>query len=230
VTVHRFFVPPEDMAGDRFPLPPSIRRQVRSVLRLADGDRVVLLPGDGTQALCRLDGGDCVVEAREPVTSEPVHRLSVSQALLRGDALAEVVQHGTEVGVTRFRLFIAERSVVRDLAPRRLERLRAIAREAAEQSERGVVPEVVGPLRFADVLGPASTILFERHDGPRLLRELPPPSEVVIGPEGGFSPAEMVAAVAAGSPVAGLGPRILRAETVAVAAAAVILSRVGDFA
>jgi 16S rRNA (uracil1498-N3)-methyltransferase len=119
--------------------------------------------------------------------------------------------------------------VARELSARRLDRLRTIAREAAEQSERGIVPAVLAPVRLAGVIGPGSVMLFERHDGP-MLSELAPPDEVVIGPEGGFSPGEVAAAAEAGSAVAGLGPRILRSETVAVAAAAVILSRTGDFA
>ena len=75
-----------------------------------------------------------------------------------------------------------------------------------------------------------SVLLYERHDGVRLGQTETPPSTVVIGPEGGFTPAEVDAAVDFGASVAGLGPRILRSETVAVAVAAVILSRSGDFA
>jgi 16S rRNA (uracil1498-N3)-methyltransferase len=229
VTVHRFFVEPGEMTGERFALPAGIERQVRSVLRLGEGDRIVLLPGDGTESLCRLEGSVCVVTARRPVGSEPVHRLTISQALLRGDGLEAVIRHGTEIGIARFRLFVSERCVARELSARRLDRLRTIAREAAEQSERGIVPAVLAPVRLAGVIGPGSVMLFERHDGPKL-SELASPDEVVIGPEGGFSPGEVAAAAQAGSAVAGLGPRILRSETVAVAAAAVILSRTGDFA
>ena len=230
MTLHRFFVDPAEMAADRFAIPAAIERQVRGVLRLRDGDRLVLLPGDGTEAICRLDAGDCVVEDRQTAAAEPSHRLTVVQALLKGDALEQVVQHATEVGVAAFRLVVTERCIVRDLPERRLERLRTIAREAAEQSERGIVPKVISPKPLADVLASGSVLLFERHDGDRLGQLESPPSTVVIGPEGGFTPAEVQAAIAAGASLAGLGPRILRSETVAVAAAALILSRTGDFA
>jgi 16S rRNA (uracil1498-N3)-methyltransferase len=230
MTLHRFFVAPDEMPGDRFPVPATIERQVRAVLRLRDGDRLVLLSGDGREALCRLDAADCVVEQRGAASGEPRHRLTVVQALLKGDALEGVVRQATELGVAAIRLTVTERSIVRDLPPRRLERLRTIAREAAEQSERGVVPEVVAPVPLTDVLVPGSVLLFERHDGARLGELEPPPSAVVIGPEGGFTASEVEAAVAAGAILAGLGPRILRSETVAAAAAAVILSRTGDFA
>ena len=229
MTLHRFFVAPDVLAADRFPLPPSVERQVRRVLRLTDGDRLVLLPGDGTQALCRLDGAECVVEERADVTSEPRHRLTIVQALLKGDALEGVVQHATEIGVVAFRLVITERCVARDISPRKLERLRAIAREAAEQSERGIVPAIEPPAPLADALTPGSVLLFERYPGTGLARLDAPPS-IIIGPEGGFSEAEVKAAQQAGVTLAGLGPRILRSQTVAVAAAAVVLSRTGDFA
>lgn len=230
--MHRFFVDPAAMAGERFPLPADIAPQVTRVLRLRDGDEVTLLDGLGVEAHCRLEGRDCVVLARRTAEGEPRHRLAVWQALLKGDHLEPVIQHGTELGVAAFHLFVGERCVARELSPRKLERLRAVAREAAEQSERGRVPSVEAPVPFAEVLAeaaPGSVLLYERHEGPRL-GEGEPPRGVVIGPEGGFSPGEVETAERAGLRIAGLGPRILRSETVAVAAAAVILSRTGDFA
>ena len=229
MTLHRFFVPPDDVRGDAFPIPPSIERQVRTVLRLGDGDRIALLDGGGSEIVCRLSDGRCEVEERREVMSEPSHRLTVVQALLKGDALEEVIRHGTEVGAAAFRLVVSERCVAREISPRKLERLRTIAREAAEQSERGVVPPVEEPIQLAEALEPGSVLLYERHDGPGL-SVLEPPTAVIVGPEGGFTPGEIAAALAAGVVVAGLGRRILRSETVAVAAGAVILSRAGDFA
>lgn len=229
MTLHRFFVPPETLGEDRFPLPAMIERQVRRVLRLGDGDRLVLLPGDGTEALCVMERGQCVVEERRAVGSEPRHRLTVVQALLKGDALDEVVRQATEIGVARFRLVVSERSVARELSARKLGRLGSIAREAAEQSERGIIPSIEGPTALLEQLRPGSILLHERHHQ-RRLGELEPTRTVIIGPEGGFTPAEVDAAIAAGVTLAWLGPRVLRARTVAVAAAAVILSRAGDFA
>jgi 16S rRNA (uracil1498-N3)-methyltransferase len=229
VTLHRFFVAPDEMAGDRFPLPASIERQVRAVLRLRDGDRLVLFCGDGREALCLLSGSECVVEERRSVRSEPRHRLTIVQALLKGDALEEVVRQATEIGVARFRLIVTDRCIARDISARRLERLRSIAREAAEQSERGIVPAVEAPVRLADAFGSDAVLLYERNADMRLSNvELP--GAIIIGPEGGFTDAEIEAATAAGMRVAGLGPRILRSQSVAAAAASVVLSRAGDFA
>jgi 16S rRNA (uracil1498-N3)-methyltransferase len=229
MTLHRFFVPASEMAGTRFPLPDRVEYQALRVLRMRAGDRFVLLDGRGEAVTCRLDGNDCVVEQRGPAGGEPEHRLTVWQALLRGDHLEPVIRHATEVGVAAFRLFVSERCVAREISGRKLERLRSVAREAAEQSERGLVPQVAAPVPFSDAVASASVLLLERTDGPRL-SELEVPESVVIGPEGGFTPDEVAAAERAGLAVAGLGPRILRSETVAVAAAAVVLSRAGDFA
>lgn len=229
MTLHRFFVAPDDAAGERFGVPASIRHQVRSVLRLGDGDRIVLLTGDGREMVCRLDEENCVVEERREATGEPSHRLTVVQALLRGDGLETVIQQGTELGVASFRLVVTERSVARDISPRRIQRLAAIAREAAEQAERGIVPDIEAPVPLSNVMAPGSVLLFERHGAARL-GQLEPPRTVIIGPEGGFSAAEVHSAQESGVLLAWLGPRILRSQTVATAAAAVILSRTGDFA
>jgi 16S rRNA (uracil1498-N3)-methyltransferase len=229
MTLHRFFVEPEAMAGDEFPLPTSIEHQVTRVLRLHDGEQLMLLDGQGEAVTVRLVDGQCTVLSRGAAGGEPVHRLTLWQALLRGDHLEPVVRHGTEIGVAAFHLFVSDRCVVRELSPRRLERLRAVAREAAEQSERGVVPEVRDAVPFAAALAPTSVLLFERQEGQRL-SALEPPASLVIGPEGGFTPDEVAAAERNGMLIAGLGPRILRSETVAVAAAAVVLSRTRDFA
>jgi len=220
------------MDGERFPLPAVIAHQVTRVLRVPDGGEIVLLDGAGNAVRCRLDDGDCVVVERRAATGEPAHQLTVWQALLKGDHLEPVIRHGTEVGIARFGLFVSERCVAREISPRKLERLRAVAREAAEQSERGIVPPVDAHIPFAEALqaaAPASHLLFERHEGKRLT-EMEPPPGVFIGPEGGFSPDEVAAAERAGLAIVGLGPRVLRSETVAVAVAAAILSRTGDFA
>jgi 16S rRNA (uracil1498-N3)-methyltransferase len=232
--VNRFVVDPGQMTGDRFPLPEQIRHQVAHVLRLRAGDRVTLLDGSGGMADCRIVEGGAWLEVAErgPAGNEPTHRLTLCQALLKGDGVERVVRQGTELGVARFRLVIAERCVPRELSARRLARLRAIAREATEQSERGMVPAIDDPVVLVEVLDAEATVLYERGEGsiPRLAEIAPPPGTLVIGPEGGFAAEEIRLARARGASLASLGPRILRAESVAIAATAVVLSRTGDFA
>ena len=224
--MNRFFV--DSLAAERIALPAAVAHQVRRVLRLKDGEQVVLVAA-GSEALCRLDGDSCVVEERRPSAGEARHRLTVCQGLLKGDHLEQVIQQGTEIGVARFRLFVSGRCIARELSEHRLERLRAIARESAEQSERGIIPPVDAPVSLADVLDPLSVLLYERHARERL-SAIEPPASVVIGPEGGFTPDEVAVAERAGAVLAGLGPRILRSRSVAAAVAAVVLSRTGDFA
>jgi 16S rRNA (uracil1498-N3)-methyltransferase len=229
MTVHRFFVEPGTAARDRFPVPEPIAHQVTRVLRLRDGAEIVVLEEDGQEIRCRLEGGELVVLDRGPSTGEPRHHLVVAQALLKGDHLETVVRQGTEVGISRFELAVTERCVVREISPARLTRLRAVAREAAEQSERGRVPDVIPPQPLDAVIDRRTVLLFERSEGARLSK-LPPADRLVIGPEGGFTHAEVAAAEQAGATVATLGPRILRSDSVAAAAAAVVLSLTGDFA
>jgi 16S rRNA (uracil1498-N3)-methyltransferase len=232
VTLHRFFVQPGELEGDDFPLPAAIDHQVTRVLRIREGEEIVLLDGLGTEVRCRIEpGGRLRVVARGESTTEPRHRLTICQALLKGDGLERVIQQGTELGVAAFRLFVSERCVVRQLSPSRIDRLRAIARESAEQSERGVIPEIDPPGRFSSVLDSSAVLLFERtSEAEPRLGTLEPPTSVIIGPEGGFAPSEVQSARKAGVAVAGLGSRILRSESVAIAAAAVVLLRAGDFA
>lgn len=231
-TIHRFFVPAGTVGErDALPLPTSIAHQAQRVLRLHDGERLVLLEGDGMEHLCMLGGAALTVVERRPARGEPRHRLTVVQALLKGGGLEAAIRAATEVGAAAFRLVVSERCIVRELSPHKLERLRAVAREAAEQSERGVVPGVDAPMPLGEAIGPGSVLLWERaNPGVNGLGSLHPPHAVVIGPEGGFTPDEVATAERAGATLAGLGPRILRSETVASVATAVVLSRSGDFA
>lgn len=227
--MHRFFVESGTLSENRLAMPPAIAHQVTRVLRLHDGERIVLLENDGGEAVCRLDGGALVVEERRPARGEPLHRLTVCQALLKGDALEGVIQHGTEIGVAAFQLIVTRRCVARELSARKLERLRTIAREAAEQSERGRIPSVEAPVPLAEAVAAGSLLLHERRAAPRL-SDVAAAERILIGPEGGWEDEEVGAALAAGATLASLGPRILRSESVALAAAAVVLSATGDFA
>ena len=233
--MHRFFVAPDEMAGERFPLPQGIAHQVSRVLRLHDGERLMLLDGAGGRATCRLESGSCVVEERGAAGGEPAHRLSLVLALLRGDHLEPVIRHATEIGVAEFRLMVSERCVARELSARRLDRLRDVAREAAEQSERGRIPAVIEPRPFGEIVAELpddAVLLFERGAGTGLAQLAAErlPSALVIGPEGGFAPGEVEVARAAGLRIGGLGVRILRSETAALSGAAIVLSAAGDFA
>jgi 16S rRNA (uracil1498-N3)-methyltransferase len=140
-----------------------------------------------------------------------------------------IIQKCTEIGISKFVPFISERSIVRPSSgSNRTERWQKIALAAAKQSGRAIVPAVVDILRFEDILGEFGyydTVMFCNEEGGERI-SLPEGAvniAVVVGCEGGFSAKERIAAQNAGAKSITLGPRILRAETAPVAAAAIIM-------
>ena len=160
----------------------------------------------------RVDGatGDSVEVSR------PASPVTIAVAPPKGERLEWLVQKCTEVGVDRLVLVAAERSVVRwdsGRAERQLERLRRIAVEASLQSRRVWLPELVGPVPVAEVL-PAA---LAAEPGGRPLGS--GDRTVAIGPEGGWTPAELALA----SDTVSLGDTVLRVETAALVAATLLI-------
>ena len=188
------------------------------VLRLRDREAVTVTDGNGRWRECVITGasieatGDVhVVEQRDPM-------LTVAVAPPKGDRLEWLVAKCTEVGIDRIVLLEAERSVVRwqgDRADKQLDRLRRIIVEASMQSRRVWLPELAGPLQAAGVLPEAAVA---EPGGEPVTAGVP---TIAIGPEGGWSPAELAAAAATVS----LGDQILRVETAAVAAAVLMVNQ-----
>ncbi|MFQ3588394.1 MAG: RsmE family RNA methyltransferase [Fimbriimonadaceae bacterium] len=228
----RVFVPGADLS-EPFELPRSEWEKFHKVLRLGNGDPIAVLPNDGTLWECRLEGRRAVpVRCTRPEV-EPETRVTIAQALPKGDRIETVCRMGTEIGVVRFVLFLADRSVVRWDAEKRQDRIRrleAIVREAAEQSFRTRLPEIV----WCDSLGrlldaQPDAIVLSESEAPlpslaRVWRERRSAGSreatLVVGPEGGWSPAELAAI---GERGVTLGPRVLRTDTAGPAAAARIL-------
>jgi 16S rRNA (uracil1498-N3)-methyltransferase len=236
VTAHRFFIPAERIAGDRVTFPPPASHQISRVLRLKIGDEVEVFDGSGQEHSVRLD--DLRREASGTVIrsfrseAEPDLFVTLYQGLLKGKKLELVLQKCTEIGVSQFIPIQSERAVAGEPSELRQERFSEIVREAAEQSGRGVVPLVEGPRDLAQALSQATAsgrVLF-LWEGERLA-PLPAAStylagsrlSLFVGPEGGFGEAEAAAARLVGAEVVSLGRRILRAETAAIAASALVL-------
>jgi 16S rRNA (uracil1498-N3)-methyltransferase len=235
---YRFFVPPSSFSGADVRVPDAdLARQLGRVLRLVPGDRVLMLDGRGDACEVELTeiGRDLVVGhvLRHVSAAEPAIDLTIYVALLRPERFEWVLQKCTELGARRFVPVHFARSLSADRADgRKLERWQRIIREAAEQSCRGRLPELVAPRSFADACADAGAadlplILWEGQALP--LRELlrrpgPSPTTIAIlsGPEGGVAQEELTAAVARGIMPVSLGLRILRAETAPIAAAAAI--------
>ncbi len=202
------------------------RHHLERVLRLRPGQMVTAADGAGAWRCCTWRaGGDLEPAGEVMAVPAPSPAVTVGFALTKGERPDWAVQKLTEVGVDRILLLTTARSVVRldaHTAERRVQRWRRVAREAAMQSRRTVLPEVVGVRSLADVVAGAVGV-GDMGDGPGVAACLAepgggPPSlarpVVVVGPEGGWAPEEL----ALGLPTVDLGPSVLRTESAAVAA------------
>lgn len=222
----RFVVPGFDPASPAL-LPEQVH-QVRQVLRLRPGDPLVVVPGDGTEwpavleAVSR-DGVALRLGERRVPAVEAAREVWLAPALLKADKLDWVVQKATEIGVAGILPVVSQFAVARDLSATRLERLRRIAVEAVEQSGRVRVPVIAEPVPFAQAIARAGAVVLAPGGAGLLADGEEGPATLLVGPEGGWSPAELALAAEAGVPLAGIGPRVLRAETACVAAVSLVL-------
>ena len=233
----RVFVPRDRIADGRARLDPPDLHHLRAVLRLGTGAAVEVFDGEGGVHDGRLEGDALVVGPRREVPP-PAARIHLAFALARGERCDLVVQKATELGVGRLLPFAAARAVVRLDAARGGERARRwqrIAAEAARQCGRADVPVVAPPAPLAAVLAAAPEgfrrVLFYEGGGEPLAAVVDRGADghlLLVGPEGGFTPEEVEACLAAGARLATLGPRILRFETAAITAAALVQHLAGD--
>lgn len=244
--MHRFFIPPAWIRGETVLLADDVAHQLRHVLRLRPGARIVVLDDRGWEYEVELlavehKAARGTICERRPASGEPSVQVTLAQALLKKDNFEWVLQKGTEIGVTRFVPLITARTVAagdEGVSPAKRERWARIVREAAEQSRRGALPPIEVPLTLSAALDSLTADLMliaweeERATGLRdalaPLRAVDMPQVTIfIGPEGGFTAQEVAQAQARGARVVSLGMRILRAETAATAAALLVLYELG---
>jgi 16S rRNA (uracil1498-N3)-methyltransferase len=238
----RFFVEPSALRDEVVQIRDSaLAHQLARVLRLGPGDQLLLLDGQGLACLVELrslgrDELSARVIGRERAGGEPPVELNVFIALMRAERFEWALQKAVELGARRVVPVQFARSLPAERADAsRLERWRRIAREAAEQACRGLLPVVDEPCSFADACAAAAAsslalILWE-GEAPHvrtILRSsslVPAPLSLALlsGPVGGIESAELTEARERGIIPVSLGPRILRAETAPVAALAVVL-------
>jgi len=246
--MHRFFVSPECLQGEAISLTGPLARRMGRVLRLSRGDHVVLLDDTGWAYEAELDAvTDQKVTARLVSSSQPQTELSTHlslyQALPKARKLDWVLQKGTELGVSLFVPLFTQHCVVRSGdgdAQRKLARWRRIVAEAAEQSGRVRLPQVLPARSFAqvcqapppDALALMALVGHQATPLGRALRSLttalPREVRVYVGPEGGFTADEAARARQVGIVPVSLGPRILRTETAGLVALSAILYALGD--
>lgn len=239
---HRFHVA-EAAPGARVALPEHSAHHARDVLRLRPGAAVRVFDGRGAEFEAVLESvSRAGVSARitgvgVPRPESPL-RIVLAVSPLRGDRMELVVEKATELGVAEIRPIVAVRT---DAAARpalrgsRQERWEKVASGAAAQCGRAVVPRVAPTTTLADLLEEpfdGLKVLFLERGEPSSLSGLPRPRHVLmlVGPAGGWEPTEIERATAAGFVPAGLGPRILRAETAALTAITAVQVLWGDLA
>lgn len=234
-----FLVGPGALSGERVVLTGTELRHLR-VRRLRVGNQLILSDGQGTQRLGTLVAVDrhrALVQLQaieEPGRESPL-RLVLAQAALKADKMDLVIEKATELGVSEVQVFTSQRSLARPSDARRA-RWERIARSAAKQCRRSTIPLLNTPVALGMVLSrtEALRILFWEGRDPQLTAGIgtaghhPSEALVVVGPEGGFSAAETAHAAAQGFLLCTLGPRVLRAETAALAAVALCQFLWGD--
>ncbi|MCX5407303.1 16S rRNA (uracil(1498)-N(3))-methyltransferase [Streptomyces sp. NBC_00335] len=239
------FVVEKVPAGPEFVLDGPEGRHAVSVKRLAPGEALVLTDGRGGWAeavVTAAEGKDRLVVSVSGVheEAEPAVRITVVQALPKGDRGEVAVETMTETGVDAIVPWQASRCITQwrgDRGAKSLAKWRATARESGKQSRRVRFPEVEEALstkQVATLLAGAdlAVVLHEDRDAPSgalATAELPAAGSIVlvVGPEGGVSPDELAAFAAAGAHPYRLGPSVLRTSTAGTAAAAVLLARTG---
>jgi len=238
---HRFFVPPEEIRDGTVRLSAAQAHQIARVLRLKPGDPIQVFDGTGREIRAELvtaASSSALARAVEEWThpAGPGIRIALAQVAPRGSHMDLIVAKATELGVARIALLETAHSVLRGTG--RLERWRRIAAEAAEQCGRSEIPALAimgGLAPFLASHPPAEPLLLldagaEAAPLPAVCGELAGATalSLLVGSEGGFDPEEVARCRTAGARLAWLGPRLLRSETAALAALAVIQATLGD--
>jgi 16S rRNA (uracil1498-N3)-methyltransferase len=238
----RFFAPTLDPAAGEVTLPPDEAAHLMRVLRLGVGDELSVFDGRGVEYRARV-----AVATRGAVTAtliervapaaEPAVRLALAQAVLKAEAMDDVIRDAAMMGITRIDPIVSSHVTVKEsviASGRALDRWSRVAVASAKQCRRATVPSITKPMPFADWLRKSDDqlrlMLVEpsaTRGGEVSLRTLvgrprPASAALIVGPEGGWSPDERRHAAAAGCLLVTIGALTLRADAVPVAAIALL--------
>ncbi len=229
--MQRYFVKPEQMSNHTVAIEGDDVAHITRVMRMRKGDQIICSNGQGRDVLAEIDsvqGQMVLAKILEELPADrelPVH-VTIAQSLPKGEKMDWIVQKSTELGARCIIPFISARTVVQwdaSKISKRLHRWRRIAKEAAEQSQRSILPIIETPVDWSQLIAKSREmnlvmIAYEGEGTTPLNKVLPacqPGGNIllVIGPEGGFEPEEVEIAMASGMKAVSLGRRILRTET-----------------
>lgn len=233
--MQRYFVEKDQIQGQYIRIKGEDAHHISRVMRMKKGTTIICNDYDGHSALCEIEeitSGEVLVHVIKWM--DEAHELPVSvtiaQGLPKGDKLETIIQKGTELGAKKFLPFFASRSIVKwdeKKGRKKTERFKKIAKEAAEQSHRNIIPEIIPPVSFKELnqqIVDYDIVLIAYEEEAKAgaksqlahqLKKLKPGNSVllVVGPEGGLSEEEVDFLIANGGQTCSLGPRILRTET-----------------
>ena len=242
----RFFI--ENVTGDYITIDGQDAAHITKSLRMKPGETLTVCGGQGLDYRCEIaEIGEGTVGLRVlervPTESEPSLRVTLYQGLPKGDKLELIIEKSIELGVSGIVPVLMRRSVSRPdgkSAAKKHGRYQKLALSAAKQCGRGMIPEVAPMAPFREILpllNAHDLVIFFYECGGQPLSEAVAAINrsawkdiaIVIGPEGGFDPAEAEALQAAGAFTATLGPRILRTETAPLAALSALMYGTGNW-
>ena len=240
--MQQFFAEPSWITESEILIRGADLNHMKNVLRMKVGEDVRINDGQGTTYLCclnRYEKDQAVLDVFRKLDTETElpSEIILFQGLPKGDKMEWIVQKSVELGAHKIVPFSAKRSVVKlgeKKAVKKQERWQLIAKGAAEQSGRGVIPEVCGVCSFTEALEQAESldvvlIPYELEEGMaetvRVIEQIEPGQSVgiFIGPEGGFEEAEVLRAKEKGARPVTLGKRILRTETAGLTTLSILM-------
>jgi 16S rRNA (uracil1498-N3)-methyltransferase len=230
-----FYTLPENIAGNQVKLGAEEARHIIRVLRHKVGDRIQVVDGEGNEYRCvitRIGRGEVRAEVMSQTrrARETVAEVTLAASITKGSKMDAVVEMATELGVSQIVPLVTMRTIAR-LTGARVQRFRHLAVAALKSSTRTMLPKIKPPQEFEQFLKDSGyfdlkLLAYEEEKQVRLHDVMTPsPRRValVIGPEGGFSEAEVAVAQARGFRTFSLGPRRLRAETACITGLALLL-------
>lgn len=244
-----YFVEPADVKPDSLIIRGTEYKHLVQVLRKKVGDSAIATDGQGNAYdffITKIDKDKLYgqIQKKRRRVGEPLFKLTLAQAILKGNHFDWIVEKGTEIGVTQIIPVVTERTIAL-AGNQKMKRFRRIAQESMKQCCRSIIPAIKAPMHLSEVLDYSSkfTLKLIAHADRKAVSLrfivndnslLTPTSTsrngiLLIGPEGGFTAAEVRAAEDKGFHKISLGKRRLRAESAGVVATTLLLDKMGEF-